>query len=45
MKFKGIVSIIVLSTFLTGCCSIVGQSVFPVTINSNPSGSKHYCYR
>jgi hypothetical protein len=36
MKFKGIISILVLCTFLTGCCSIVGQSVFPVTINSNP---------
>jgi hypothetical protein len=39
MKFKGVTAILVLSTFLTGCCSIVGQSVFPVTINSNPSGA------
>jgi hypothetical protein len=37
MKFKGIVSVAVLTSFLSGCCSIVGQSVFPVTINSNPS--------
>jgi hypothetical protein len=39
MKYKGFVAIILLSTFLTGCCSIVGQSVFPLTVNSNPSGA------
>ena len=36
MKFKGLIAITVLCSFLTGCCSIVGQSIFPVTINSNP---------
>ncbi len=25
--------------FLTGCASIVGKSVFPLTINSNPDGA------
>jgi len=39
MKFKGIISVFLLSTFLTGCCSIVGQSIFPVTINSNPTAA------
>ena len=39
MQFKGIISIILLSSFLTGCASIVGQSIFPVTINSNPTGA------
>ena len=38
MKFKGLIAIIVLISF-TGCASIVGQSSFPVTINSNPSGA------
>jgi len=39
MKFKGIIAILVLTSFLTGCASIVGQSVFPLTVNSNPSGA------
>ena len=39
MKFKGLIAITVLCSFLTGCCSIVGQSVFPVTVNSNPAGA------
>jgi len=39
MRFKGIIVVIVLCSFLTGCASIVGQSVFPVTVNSNPSGA------
>ena len=39
MKFKGIIALMVICSFLTGCCSIVGQSVFPVTVNSNPSGA------
>ena len=39
MKFKGIVSVILLTSFLSGCCSIVGQSVFPLTVNSTPSGA------
>ena len=39
MKFQKITSIFVLCGFLSGCCSIVGQSVFPVTVDSNPTGS------
>ncbi len=38
MKIKGMVAVLLI--FLTGCASIVGQSVFPVTINSNPSEAK-----
>lgn len=40
MKSKGMVAVaLVLSLSLTGCASIVGQSMFPLTINSNPNGS------
>jgi len=39
MKLKGLIAITVLCSFLTGCCSIVGQSIFPVTINSNPAAA------
>ncbi len=38
MKFKGLVAVLVLISF-TGCASIVGQSTFPVAIDSNPSGA------
>ncbi len=40
MKSKGMVAVVVvLSLALAGCASIVGQSMFPLTINSNPNGS------
>jgi hypothetical protein len=39
-KIVSVLMIMVLSFTLTSCASIVGQSVFPVTINSNPSDAK-----
>ena len=39
MKNKSLVASVIIALFLTGCASIVGQSVFPVIINSNPSGA------
>ncbi len=34
---KKVIAMLVITIFLTGCASIVGQSLFPVTINSNPT--------
>jgi hypothetical protein len=39
MKFKGIAGLLVVTFIVTGCASIVGQSTFPLTINSNPTGA------
>ena len=40
MKAKWIVAVLLLPVlFLTGCATIVGKDVFPVTINSNPDGA------
>ncbi len=40
MKARGVIAVLVLSVLLlTGCASIVGKDVFPVTINSNPNGA------
>lgn len=40
MKAKSMIAILVLSVlFLTGCATIVGKDVFPLTINSNPDGA------
>jgi len=40
MKAKGMIAALLLPMFfLTGCCSIVGRDVFPLTINSNPDGA------
>ena len=40
MKIKGMISVLLVTAFfLTGCASIVGQSVFPLSINSNPNGA------
>ena len=39
MKAKWMVVALLLPIFLlSGCCSIVGKDVFPLTINSNPDG-------
>lgn len=40
MKIQQMIAMVLVPVFLAGCASIVGQSVFPVTINSNPSGAK-----
>ena len=40
MKIKRmIVALLLPMFFLTGCATIVGKDVFPVTINSNPDGA------
>ena len=40
MKAKWMIAILLLPVFfLTGCASIVGKDVFPVTINSNPDAA------
>lgn len=40
MKVKGIMaSMLILAFVLTGCASIVGKNLFPLTINSNPDGA------
>ena len=40
MKAKWFVAVLLLPVlFLTGCATIVGKDVFPVTINSNPDGA------
>ena len=40
MKTKLMIAVLVLPTILlTGCASIVGKDVFPLTINSNPDGA------
>jgi len=40
MKAKRMIAVLLLPVFfLTGCASIVGKDVFPVTINSNPDGA------
>ncbi len=40
MKAKRLIAALLLPMFfLTGCASIVGRDVFPVTINSNPDGA------
>ena len=40
MKAKRMIATLLLPMFfLTGCASIVGRDVFPVTINSNPDGA------
>jgi DNA-binding beta-propeller fold protein YncE len=40
MKAKFVIAVLTLSVlFLTGCASIVGKDVFPLTINSNPDGA------
>ena len=40
MKAKLIVAVLLIPVFfLTGCATIVGKDVFPVTINSNPDGA------
>jgi hypothetical protein len=40
MKAKWVIVALLLPMFfLTGCASIVGRDVFPVTINSNPDGA------
>ena len=36
-----IAAILVITVFISGCASIVGQRNFPVTINSNPSGASY----
>ena len=41
MRAKLIVAVFLIPVFfLTGCATIVGKDVFPVTINSNPDGAK-----
>lgn len=41
MKAKLIAVVLLLPVFfLTGCATIVGKDVFPLTINSNPEGAK-----
>lgn len=40
MRAKSLIAVLVLpALFLTGCASIVGKNVFPVSINSNPDGA------
>lgn len=40
MRVKLIVAVLLIPAFfLTGCATIVGKDVFPVTINSNPDGA------
>jgi len=40
MRVKLIVAVLLIPIFfLTGCATIVGKDVFPVTINSNPDGA------
>jgi len=40
MKAELIISVLVLpALLLTGCASIVGKNVFPLTVNSNPDGA------
>ncbi len=40
MRAKLIIAVLVSPVlFLTGCASIVGKNVFPLTINSNPDGA------
>ncbi len=39
MKLQQLVAILMVPILFTGCASIVGQSVFPVTINSSPDGA------
>jgi len=39
MRIKGLVAVLLLTTMLTGCASIVGQSIFPLVVNSNPNGA------
>lgn len=39
MKTKWIAAVLLLPVFLTGCATIVGKDVFPLTINSNPDGA------
>ena len=40
MKAKLIIAVLLLPAFfLTGCATIVGKDVFPLTINSNPDGA------
>jgi len=41
MRIKQIAAILLIPMLftLTGCASIVGQSLYPVTINSNPDGA------
>ena len=41
MRAKLIAAVLLIPVFfLTGCATIVGKDVFPVTINSNPDGAK-----
>ena len=41
MKAKLIVAVLLIPVFfLTGCATIVGKDVFPLTISSNPDGAK-----
>jgi hypothetical protein len=41
MKVKLIIAVLLIPVFfLTGCATIVGKDVFPLTINSNPDGAK-----
>ncbi|RKY32980.1 MAG: hypothetical protein DRP74_01425 [Candidatus Omnitrophota bacterium] len=40
MKGKGVIAVLLLCAFiLTGCASIVGKDMFPLTINSTPEGA------
>ncbi|MBF0569903.1 MAG: PEGA domain-containing protein [Candidatus Omnitrophica bacterium] len=40
MKVKGMMAgMLAAVLFLTGCASIVGKNIFPLTINSNPDGA------